>query len=433
MPVSLLFSLEEVFHLSRVFIEALFVLSVILIWFMLVYQFVLFFLGFLYSFRAQRDKRRLSVADAELPAVSVLIPAHNEEMVLDRTLGAITSLNYPPDRFEIIVINDASTDHTGEIAESWAVRFPNLRVAHLTAAERAGGKAAALNRGIAFAKLENIAIYDADNTPEPDSLKHLATQLASNEDLGAVIGTFRTVNRKRNLLTRMINIEGLSFQWIIQAGRWMLMRVCSLPGTNLVIRRALLESLGGWDENALTEDADLSIRIYQAGYRIKYVPYAVTWEQEPEKLSTWFRQRVRWVRGNNYVLVKHARQLLKIRPRRLGIELFYTMAVYYVFFAAIVLSDIFFLLGLLGVFHIVLPGPYDEVWLLAYLLFIGEIVLALSRERGEDSFANVLLVLLSYFTYCQLWLPVVLKGLYDDFIRKKARVWAKTERFQVNS
>lgn len=400
---------------------------------MLAYQFVLFLLGYLYSFRAEQDKKRFSVPDSELPRVSVVIPAHNEEVVIDRTLRAMTSLHYPVDRFEIIVIDDASFDRTGDIAESWASRHANLRVMHLTGAEHLGGKAAALNRGIAFAKFENIAVYDADNTPEPDALRHLTSQLAGNSRLGAVIGTFRTVNRKKNLLTRMINIEGLSFQWIIQAGRWMLMRVCSLPGTNLVIRRDLLESLGGWDENALTEDADLSIQIYQAGYLIKYVPYAVTWEQEPEKLSTWFRQRVRWVRGNNYVVVKHARNLLKLRPRRLGIELLYTVAIYYLFFAAILLSDILFLLGLLGIFHIVLPGPYDEVWILAYLLFVGELVLALSRERGEDSFLNTILVLLSYFTYCQLWIPVVVKGFFDDFVRKKARVWAKTERFQVES
>lgn len=416
--------------MAQTLIEALFVLSVILIWFMLVYQFVLFFLGFLYSHRARREKEKLGLAGIELPGVSVLIPAHNEEVVLDHTLKAMTALDYPADRLEIIVINDASTDRTGEIAARWAARFPNLRVLDIAAAERAGGKSAALNRGVQCCTHDNIAIYDADNTPEPDALRHLAMQLEANPKLGAVIGTFRTVNRKRNLLTRMINIEGLSFQWIVQAGRWMLMRVCSLPGTNLIIRRALLQSLGGWDESALTEDAELSIQIYQAGYQIKYVPYAVTWEQEPERLSTWFRQRTRWVRGNNYVLTKHAGQLLRIRPRRLGLELLYTMALYYVFFAAIVLSDIFFILGLLGAVRIVLPGPYTEVWLLAFLLFVGEVLLALSREKGEDSFANFLLAILSYFTYCQLWIPVVLKGFYDDFIRKKARTWAKTERFQ---
>jgi len=419
--------------LTQVLIEALFVLSVIMIWFMLVYQFVLFLLGFLYSHQARRDQKRLAVSQVDLPSVSILIPAHNEEVVLDNTLKAMTSLDYPADRLEIILINDASTDNTGEIADRWASRFSRLRVLHLTQAEHAGGKAAALNRGTAFSKFDHIAIYDADNTPEPDALKHLASQLTANKELGAVIGTFRTVNRNKNLLTRMINIEGLSYQWIVQAGRWMLMRVCSLPGTNLLIRRSLLESCGGWDENALTEDADLSIEIYKAGYRIKYVPYAVTWEQEPERLSTWFRQRTRWVRGNNYVVVKHALHLLKMRPYRLGIELLYTMSLYYVFFAAIALSDVLFILGLLGVAKIVLPGPYNEVWLLAYLLFVGEVIIALSREKGEDSFFNVILVLLSYFTYCQLWIPVVLKGFYDDFIRKKARTWQKTERFQSDS
>jgi cellulose synthase/poly-beta-1,6-N-acetylglucosamine synthase-like glycosyltransferase len=367
----------------------------------------------------------------DLPSISLLIPAHNEGMVLDRTLEAMSELDYPTDRFEIILINDASTDNTGEIAARWAALHPHIRVVNLTAAERTGGKSAALNRGLRLARFENIAVYDADNTPEPRALLHWGVQLGANADVGAVIGTFRTINRSKNLLTRMISIEGISYQWIVQAGRWMLLGVCTLPGTNLVIRRSILDKLGGWDEEALTEDAELSIQIYEAGYKIKYVPYAVTWEQEPERLRSWFRQRSRWVRGNNYVLIKHARRLLSIKPRRLGVELLYSMALYYIFFAAIVLSDILFLIGLVGLVRIDLPGPYNEVWLLAFALFVAEVTLALSREEGEDSLVNILLTALSYFTYCQLWIPVVLKGFYDDFVRRKMRVWAKTERFEA--
>ena len=281
------------------------------------------------------------------------------------------------------------------------------------------------------ARHEAIAIYDADNTPAPDAVLQLARQLAAHPELGAVIGTFRTANRKKNLLTRLINIEGLSYQWIVQAGRWMLMQVCTLPGTNLLIRRALLEQLGGWDESALTEDAELSIQIYEAGYKIKYVPYAVTWEQEPEKLSTWFRQRSRWARGNNYLVAKHTRRILAIRPKRLGFELLYTLALYYVFFAAIVLSDLLFVLCALGWVRVPVPGPFAEVWVLALALFAVEVTLALSREDGEDSLPNILLTVFAYFTYCQLWIPVVLKGLYDDYVLRKARVWVKTERFAV--
>src|SRR5262249_19716665 len=159
-----------------------------------------------------------------------------------------------------------------------------------------------------------------------------------------------------------------------------LLRVSTLPGTNYLIRRELLEKLGGWDEQALTEDAEMSIRVYQAGYLIKFVPYAVTWEQEPETLRVWFRQRVRWARGNNYVLEKYLAKVFRIRPWVMGLELFYSMAVYYIFFVAILLSDLLFLLSLGGFVTIPVPGPYTEVWLFAYLLFILEIVIALSRE-----------------------------------------------------
>ena len=257
-----------------IFIDGLFVLSVVVIWFMLAYQFVLCLLGWLYSHRAAREGRELAARNLDLPRVSLLIPAHNEEVVLEHTLAAMAALNYPAGALEIIVINDASKDQTGAIADRWAAKDPRIRVMHLSQAERAGGKSAALNKGMRLARFEAIAIYDADNTPEPDALLHLARQLAVHPELGAVIGLFRCVNRKKNLLTRLINIEGLSYQWIVQAGRWMLMRVCTLPGTNLIIRRPILEKLGGWDSQALTEDAELSYQIYEAGHRINLVSAA---------------------------------------------------------------------------------------------------------------------------------------------------------------
>lgn len=410
-------------------IDALFVLCVVVIWFMLAYQFLLCVLGWLYSHQVARERGALAARTLELPRVSVLIPAHNEEIVLDATLAAVSALRYPAGRLEIIIINDASTDRTGEIADRWAARDPRLHVLHLIPSERAGGKSAALNRGLAQARFETVAVYDADNTPEPEALLHLARQLAAHPDLGAVIGTFRCVNRHRNLLTRMISIESLSYQWIVQAGRWMLMQVSSLPGTNLIIRRPLLESLGGWDESALTEDAELSIQIYEAGWKIKLVPYAVTWEQEPEKLSTWFRQRVRWARGNNYLVGKHVPRLLSIRPRRLGLELLYALGMYYACFAAIVLSDLLFILCVSQLVSVTLLGPFWQVWLLAMALFVAEVTLALSRTEGEDSLPNILLAAMSFFTYCQLWLLVVAKAARDDYLLRKPRTWAKTERF----
>ena len=418
--------------IGHMIIDYLFVFSVIVIWFMLGYQFILFLLGYLYGFRAVRQRKNLETMSIDLPAISLMVPAHNESIVITETLEALLRLDYPGDKLEILVVNDGSTDDTAEKVAAVAARDSRVRLYSIPREFAARGKSAALNRGLAECRHPVIGIFDADNVPEPDSVLHLARQLVTNPSLGAVIGKFRCINRKKNLLTRFINLESLAFQWIVQAGRWRLLRMSTLPGTNYLIRRSLLEDLGGWDEQALTEDCEMSIRIYKAGYLIKFVPYAVTWEQEPETLKVWFKQRVRWARGNNYVLEKYFTQVFHIRPRVVGIELFYSMAVYYIFFTAIVLSDILFVASVAGLIAILVPGPYSEVWLFAFLLFVLELVIALSREK-EDSPLNILLLAVSYFTYCQLWIPVVLKGAWDDFVLRREHVWVKTQRFRTSA
>lgn len=421
---------------SSLLLNYLFVLAVMLIWFMVGYQFVLWLLGYNYSRKARREQQEMDAEWAEskesLPGVSILLPAHNEEMVIERTLEALLAMNYPRHRLEVLVINDASTDRTGKLVAGVAARHPQVRLIEIPPEIGGRGKASALNAGLRHARHEVLAVYDADNTPEPDSLRYLVRQLETHPELAAVLGKFRTVNRRRNLLTRFLNIEGLSFQWIVQAGRWMLLRFCSLPGTNYVIRRSVLKAAGGWDEQALTEDAELTIRLYEAGYRVKFLPYAVTWEQEPENLGVWWRQRNRWVRGYNYLFRKFAFRAWRMRPRLLAFELLYSLSIFYVFFLAVILSDLLFVMGWMGWIIIPVPGPYREVWLLGYVLFVMEVVLALSLEPGEDSAGNILLTALMYLTYSQLWIPVVLKGFWDDYIVRKESRWAKTERFQVS-
>lgn len=416
---------------SNLVLNYLFVFSVVVIWFMLGYQFILFLMGYIYGHRSQQQREELERGNRELPAISIMIPAHNEELVIENTLNALLNLNYPHDKIEFLVINDGSTDRTAEIVDSAASRDARIRLFNVPPELAARGKSAALNQGLALCRHEVIGIFDADNTPEPDSVIHLARQLVADGRLGAVIGKFRCINKRKNLLTRFVNIEGLAFQWIIQAGRWHLFHMATLPGTNYLMRKSLITELGGWDTEALTEDSELSIRIYEAGYLIKFIPYAVTWEQEPENLRVWFKQRVRWARGNNYVLEKHVARIFKIKPRVVGMELFYTMAVYYLFFIAILLSDLLFVLAVAGWISIPVPGPYQEVWYFAFGLFTLELVIALSRDR-EDSFLNILLIILSYFTYCQLWIAVVLKGGYDDFVLRREHKWDKTQRFEVN-
>lgn len=418
---------------THIAVDIFFLLSVTIIWFMVGYQLVLFMFGHLYYRRTREGSEAPPpLADADCPGVSILIPCHNEERVIAHTIRALLALDYPIGQIEIVVIDDGSTDRTGEIARTFD-SVARVQVVVVPPEKSARGKSSALNYGIQFARHSLVAIYDADNVPDPGALRPLVSQLMSRPKLGATVGMYRAWNRHRSLITRFVNIESIAFQWILQAGRWMLLHVTTLPGTNFVIRRDLVQKLGGWDEQALTEDAELSIRIYQAGYQIQFVPSSVTWEQEPERLAHWFRQRRRWVRGSNYVFRKFAGSLLKTRPKRIGFELLYSLSLYYVFFLAVLISDIMLILLATGVVQLSMAGPYGIIWIVAFVTFVLQLTIALGCEPGEDTLKNILLACIMYFTYAQLWIPLVAAGFYDDFVVGRERKWDKTKRYEMNT
>ncbi len=416
--------------LLEVDLSALFVVAVILIWFMIGYQFLLTVFGYINFIRSAKERKDVDGMTFDYPTCTILIPAHNEEKVIRHTIEAMCALAYPHDRLKIMVINDGSKDATRDIIQEYAAKDDRVVLFDVPKGQGGKGKSRALNLGIREVDAEIIAIYDADNTPDAHSLRYLVAQLILHPDLGAVLGKFRTVNKNATLLTRFINIETLGFQSMLQAGRWQMHHIATLPGTNFVMRRSLITELGGWDEEALTEDSELSIRIYEHGYRIKYIPYAVTYEQEPQEWAVWIRQRMRWVRGNNYVIGKFLHHIPYFKNRRLAFDLLYTMALYYIFFAAIVISDLLFIVSALSLVSIALPGPYTAVWVLAFFLFLGEMLVTLSYDR-EDTLSNLGLAFLMYFTYCQLWMYIVIKAWWSDYVKKEKRTWAKTERFDV--
>ena len=413
-------------------LSLLFVIAVILIWFMIAYQFVLTVFGYINYVKSLNRKLDIDRMTFEYPSCTILIPAHNEEKVIAATIESMLRLEYPQDRLTVLVINDGSTDGTRDIILGAAARDRRVALFDVPRGEGGRGKSRALNLAMTRVASEVIAVYDADNTPDRNALRYLVAQLIGNKELGAALGKFRTVNKDVNLLTRFINIETLSFQSMLQAGRWQMHNIATLPGTNFVIWTWLIRQLKGWDEEALTEDSELSIRVYQEGYKIKFVPYAITYEQEPQTWSVWVRQRTRWVRGNNYVLGKFLKQIRRFRNKRLMFDVLYTLSLYYVFFVAIVISDLLFIVSAANLVTISLPGPYTFVWIMAFFLFLGETMLAISYD-GEDRLRHIPVLVLMYFTYCQLWIYIVIKALWIEYVKKEKRTWDKTIRFDVGS
>ncbi|MCZ7585494.1 MAG: glycosyltransferase family 2 protein [Deltaproteobacteria bacterium] len=122
------------------------------------------------------------------PFVSILIPARNEGIVIERTVQAMLALNYPKERLEILVIDDASTDDTPEVVEGIAARHRQVKLVRVPEGEGGKGKSRTLNVGLTHAVGDIIAVYDADNRPEPESLYYLVANLVEDQRLAAVLG-----------------------------------------------------------------------------------------------------------------------------------------------------------------------------------------------------------------------------------------------------
>lgn len=413
--------------------DGLFLYAIIVIWIMLVINILLTFSGHQYYLKSLKED--LSYEPEEYPMISVLVPSHNESLVIKNTVKALLQLDYPADRYEIIVINDNSSDDSSEVLARIQQENPGRRLIVISTDKTTGGKGKsnALNIGLAKSCGKYIAVYDADNTPERNALRILVGKIDTNERLGAVIGKFRTRNRNASILTRFINIETLTFQWMAQAGRWNLLRLCTIPGTNFVIRRTILEQIGGWDVKAIAEDTEISFRIYQMGYRIQYFPQSVTWEQEPQTLAVWLKQRTRWATGNFYVLIKNLKLIFHPHQSVVKFDVLYYLSVYFLFLSSIIVSDICFVFGAFGMLHLSVQGSSLIVWLLAYGIFVLSVTETVLTEKGESAPDNFLLILIMYFTYCQLWMVVAVRGFWE-YIRStvlhRQMRWYKTERFK---
>ena len=255
-------------------IDILFLFGFLGIWIPQAFWAWLSYQAWKYSKNAAKELENMPVPE-HWPVLSVLIPAYNEGVVIEDTLHAIAQQDYPAHAYEVLLINDGSKDNTLEIAERMAAIYPCIKIVNVPKGMGGKGKSRTLNNGLPHAKGELIVVYDADSTPEPDCVRLLAQTLLADKKLVAVNGKVRTRNWRDSILTRFIAIEFIFFQWIFQGGRWQRFELSTLMGTNYVIWRDALETLGGFDEKSLVDDTEMSFRIFLGQRRIKWVPYAV--------------------------------------------------------------------------------------------------------------------------------------------------------------
>lgn len=251
------------------------------------------------------------MAASEGVAVSVLIPAFNEAKVIGESVARI--LDSTGVEIEVIVIDDGSTDGTSDIVRE---RFgTDPRVILITIPN--GGKARAVNTGLARAHGEIIVALDADTQFEPDTIAKLARWF-KDPKIGAVAGNAKVGNRI-NMLTRWQALEYITAQNLERRALAALDCITVVPGAVGAWRKSALLELGGFPANTLAEDQDLTIAIQKAGYRAVFDADAVAWTEAPDTLRGLAKQRFRWSFGTLQCLWKHAGVTLRPRCGALGL------------------------------------------------------------------------------------------------------------------
>jgi cellulose synthase/poly-beta-1,6-N-acetylglucosamine synthase-like glycosyltransferase len=240
--------------------------------------------------------------------VTILIPAHNEDKVIDRTLECMSKLDYPSDKLEVFLLNDNSKDNTSQIAHEWASKCSFIKVIDRPIGGL--GKGDVLNQGIRESKNEIIFVFDADYTPAPDTIKRLVRWF-DDPKVGLVQGKIHVVNKDENMLTKMIHTERCAGFSCDLLARDRLKVSNQYGGTAGGFRRELIAKVGEWQPGTYCEDTDLTCRTLLAGYKVKYDVTVNCGEEAPDRLKVYYKQRYRWVRGHVLCAIKYSKQFLR--------------------------------------------------------------------------------------------------------------------------
>ena len=415
-----------IWHWFRVGIAAVFILGIVLV---SARALVIGLLALIEKLRPDR-----AVMPSPPPEVTVLIPAHNEESVIVQTVHSVLASDFKPLR--VIVVNDGSKDRTGELLEAQFGLHPLVRIIH----QGNRGKSAALNRALSEADTGIVVTIDADTEIEPDAISKLVRHFC-DEKVGAVAGNVKVGNRSK-WLTRWQALEYITSQNMEKRAFDLLNCITVVPGALGAWRREAIESSGGITADTVAEDADLTIAIRRAGWRIDYDEEAIGWTEAPETQQLLIRQRFRWTFGTLQSFWKHSGTLFRPKHGTLG---WVALPNIFIFQLALPLIspiiDLLFLgsamLWALTQYHIV-RVPLMTVTATADLqrsvfFFLGFLlidvftcVVAFALERKED-WSLLVPVLLQRFYYRQLMYVVLFRSV-KEAVRGRPVGWRGVER-----
>lgn len=363
------------------------------------------------------------------PAVSILIPCHNEEEQIGETIAALEKINYPGE-WEVIAINDGSTDSTAQKLNDLAQKYNYLRVVHLAENK---GKALALRTGSLVANGKYLVCIDGDALLEPNAVSWLAARLQLRPQVGGVTGNPRIRNR-RSLLGKLQVGEFTTIIGLIKRTQMNYGKLFTMAGVIAAFRKKALHDVGYWSPDMITDDIDVTWKLQGSGWYVLYEPTALCWILMPETLTGLWKQRLRWAQGSAEAAIKYGLTFFRKRGRRmLPILIEYALSLIWAHCVLITLA--LALLELLTGFSLEtgVEGIIPSYWaVLMCMTFLLQALVSMFLERRYEP------RMFEYY-FWMIWYPLAywlvmamtaVVGLHKAIFtgRKKLATWVSPDR-----
>ncbi|MEA5514705.1 glycosyltransferase family 2 protein [Nodularia sp. UHCC 0506] len=369
-----------------------------------------------------RPRRYSKEMQGDLPSVSVLVAAKNEEAVIGKLVKNLCSLEYPDGKYEVWIIDDNSTDETPHLLAKLAQEYDQLNVLRRSP-QASGGKSGALNQVLPLTKGEIVAVFDADAQVVPDLLLQVAP-LFQREKVGAVQVRKAIANAKENFWTQGQMAEMALDTWF-QQQRVSIGGIGELRGNGQFVRRTALESFGGWNEETITDDLDMTLRLHLDKWDIECTFYPAVQEEGVTNAIALWHQRSRWAEGGYQRYLDYWDLILK---NRLGVRKTWDMLIFMFTMYIIPTAAIPDILMAVARHRLPMLGP---VTTLSVSMSVVGMFAGLKRIRQDQEFNistsfQLLLQTLRGSLYMLHWLVVMSATTARMSFRPKRLKWIKT-------
>ena len=386
--------------------------------------FIRMFIIFYFSFRQRRRKYNIQqfkrINSLYLlpfrPTVSVIVPVYNEAIVISNTIRSLLNSRYPIN--EILIVDDGSTDKTVQVIKG---QFSNNRKIKLIQKEN-GGKASALNVGIQQAIGEIIITIDADTLLTSSTISHLVKNF-SDPQVAAVSGNCKIGNMK-NQLTIWQHIEYVTANNLDKRCFEEINAITVVPGSNSAWRKSALVDVGLYHSDTLAEDAELTLRILQAGYKIVYEHDAISFEECPETVKDFLKQRGRWSYGVLQTAWKHRKNIFAFNNKALKYFALPSLAFSYLLILTSPIIEVIFLISLIS--------GSTSIYLFVLVFYLADFSNSFIAFRLEkENMKPLILVFIQRFAYRYLLAYITWKSIIQA-VKGNRIGWNKFERTGTN-